>query len=436
MALKPYLALRRLRKNLRLPGPALEEIQRARLRRLLDHAYRNVVYYRELFDAAGVAPEEIRGVEELGRIPPTSKLNLQAQPQERIIARGLDPQRLKEDVTSGSTGIPLHVYFTEEDYLIRSLTFIRTFMESGYRLWDRQALVCDTRFISSRRYWFQGLGLFRKTYIPVQLDLDEQIALLRSSRPDYIHGYARSLGEIARRMVEKDVRDVSPKMVCTGAEMVGAGTREVINRAFGVEMVDTYATIESGLIAWECVAHRGYHINIDNVVLEFVDDGGPVPPGRPGRVLVTNLHSYAMPIIRYELGDLCIPGEGRCSCGSWLPLMSVVEGRADDMVRTPGGRTVSPNSITNAMEAVVGVRQFRVVQERENRLAVLLVPGEGFSDATIDDARHILAELLREKVDIDVRRVSEIPRDKSGKIRAVISNIRHGRDRGPGGSSG
>lgn len=415
--------LRRLRKNLRLRKDELEAIQRKKLLRLIKHAYENVPYYQTLFTSAGIRPIDIKGVEDLAKIPTTDKLKLQSIPIDKILAKGIDCDSCVSDVTSGSTGIPLNVYFTQEDYNIRSLIFIRTFMEFGYRLTDRQAIVCDTRFSSDKKYWFQNFGIFRKKYIPVQLNLNKQLDILMDYKPDFIHGYPLSLELIANEMLKRGIDSISPRMVITGAEIISNRTRGIINRAFSVNMADTYATIESGLISWECQIPRAYHVNIDSVVLEFLNNGKPALPGERGKTVITNLHSYAMPIIRYELGDVCVPLDGICLCGCELPLMSVVEGRIDDMIRTPSRKVISPNSITNAMEAVKGISQFRIIQEREDLLIVQVVKGRDFSSDAFAEAEKILTELLGHDTKVQCKIVDEIPRDHSGKIRTVISRI-------------
>lgn len=427
MPLESFIQLAKLRRNLSLSRDELAALQRKKLMSLLDHAYRNVTYYRRLFDSAGIRPGDISCAEDLRMLPTTGKLTLQAIPPGDILAGGEAPADGRMDVTSGSTGIPLHVCFNRRDYMIRSLIFIRTFMESGYRLTDRQAVVTDTRFVSSGKYWFQKLGIFRKKYIPVQDELDRQIAMLCDYKPDYIHGYPLSLARIGEEIIRRGMDEISPRMVCTGAELVSRKTRDTINKAFGVDMRDTYATIESGLIAWECREHRGYHINLDSVVLEFLTDDGPARPGERGRTVITNLHSYAMPVIRYELGDVCVPSDESCPCGSSLPLMSIVEGRVDDMITTPSGKLVSPNSITNAMEAVAGISRFRVVQKTMSLLSVFIVEGKGFSSETPGAVEAVLRELVGDRIKIEVRIVDDIPSDLTGKIRAVISEVSAGR---------
>jgi phenylacetate-CoA ligase len=417
----PLFLLNKLRRNLRLEREELENIQLKKLNALITHAYENVPYYRNLFTSARLVPSDIRNIDDITRIPTTSKITLQSQKKEEIVAKGIDIDTCVEDVTSGSTGIPLHVYFTEDDYLTRSLLFIRTFMATGYKLTDRQAVITDTRFVSNKKYWFQKVGIFRKEYIPVQLSMDKQIDLLKKYMPDYIHGYPQSIALVADEMLKRGIHTIKPRMVCTGAELVSKRTREVINSTFGVNMVDTYATIESGIIAWECPEYRGYHVNIDSTVLELLKNGKRALPGERGKVVITNLHSFAMPIIRYELGDICIASDYDCPCGNALPLMSIVEGRSDDMVYTPSGKMVSPNSITNALEAVDGIKQFRVIQEDKENLILQLVKGDGYQPDTPQKAQGLLNELTGERMEVRVEIANNIPRDPSGKIRAVIS---------------
>jgi phenylacetate-CoA ligase len=423
MAIHAFLLLQKLRKTLKLPKAAIEEIQRKKLKLLVNHAYENVPYYRKLFNSSGIEPADIENMEDLAKIPTTGKLQLQNLPLEEILARNVDVNRCLSDVTSGSTGIPLRVYFTPEDYLYRSLIFIRTFMETGYRLTHRQAIVCDTRFVNNRKYWFQRIGVFRKKYIPVQIDLQQQIEMLREYNPHYIHGYPRSLELIAQEMQKRGIDSLSPVMVCTGAELVSKRTKETINAAFGVRMVDTYASIETGLMAWQCEIGKGYHINSDSVVLELLQKGRPSMPEERGRVVVTNLHSYAMPIIRYELGDICSFSDNICPCGREIPLMAIIEGRIDDLIHTPSGKILSPNSITNTMEAIAGISQFRVVQEKESQLYVQLVQGKGFSEEVPQNVKRLLTELVGDGIEIEVEIVKGIAREYSGKIRAVISKM-------------
>jgi phenylacetate-CoA ligase len=417
------LCLNTFRKNTRLPKDRLDAIQCDKLRRLVQHAYENVPYYRDLLSAAGVKPDQIRNTADLGKIPTTSKLTLQSlNPGDQLVQNAMKEGTIS-DVTSGSTGIPLKVCFSREDYDIRSIIFIRSFMEMGYKLSDRQAIVCDTRFLSNHRYWFQNLGIFRKLYIPVQSSLDHQIRALREYNPDHIHGYARSLALIAEEMLRQNITDVAPSLVCTGAELVSRKTRETINRAFHVDMLDMYASIESGLIAWECAECRRYHINSDGLVVEFLRNGKPCLPGEPGMVVITNLHSYAMPIIRYEIGDIGIPSADLCSCGRALPLMEILEGRIDDMVYTPSGKVISPNSITNALEAAKGIAQFRVIQKTREQLKVLFVPdASGLENVSII-VQRLLEELVGPDMRIDIQSVESLPREYTGKIRAVICEL-------------
>ena len=421
--LKNLLLLKHLRGNLSTSRAELEEIQRKSLMRLLQHAYDNTVYYRDLFDSAGLKPADIRTVGDLAYLPTTGKLDLQSLGPDDILANGVTRDQCVEDITSGSSGIPLRVYFTRQDYVFRSLLFIRTFLATGYRLTHRQAIVSDTRFVSQKKQWFEKLGVLRKQYIPVHLALPEQITILRRFKPDYIHGYPSSLALIADAILATGVRGITPSVVCTGAELVGPNTRRLIDSAFGVALMDTYAAIETGIMAWQCKQRKGYHINIDGVVLEFLHEGRPAMGGQPGRVVVTNLHSYAMPIIRYELGDLCVPSAEFCSCGVELPLMSVVEGRIDDVIYTPSGRAVSPNSITNAMESVRGIKQFRIVQDQRDRLQVYLVKKDDQPDDVVESSLKALNSLLFGELAINTSLVKDIPREYTGKIRAVISEV-------------
>ena len=417
-----YYLIRLMRSQWLSPSE-IEAIQRKKLKALVRHAYEKVDYYRELFDSAGVRPGEINDPQDLARIPITTKKQLQAMPIERITARGIRLDECLKTKTSGSTGIPLDILIGPKDSRFRGAVFNRLFFANGYRLRDKAVAVTNL-VVKRKPHWYETLGIRRGGFVNVLHGIDEQIDHLREARPDLLRGLTGSLRVIAEAVRERGINGIRPRVILTGGEVLTEETRQVLQDVFGARVIDSYNSWEFGNIAWECGHHAGYHINADGLIVEAMKEGRRALPGEQGELLITALNGYAMPLIRYRIGDMGVLSDRRCPCGRGLPLLERVEGRTDDLIRVPDGRIVSPFVITNTLRYIPGIGQFKLTQDRSDAFEILLVRGKGFSPETVETAREELRKLLGEGVLLHIQLVDHIPPDPSEKIRAVISRVR------------
>lgn len=420
--------LYQLRKNLRLEPSRLQTMQRKRLRAIIKHAYENVPFYHRKFDKAGIKPDDIKSAADMTKIPMTTKSEIQACSLEDIVARNVDVNRCVKTMTSGSTGLPLTVISDERAEDFSTALWARAFLENGLRLRDRMAIIRDPHYSPKDRGWFERLAraiILRRKYISVFDDVKRQLELLEDFTPDVIKGYASSLAILADFCRKKASR-VKPRLVFTGAELLDKGYRKLISSAFGCEVLDYYGCIEFGLLMWECREHVGYHMNIDSVVIDFVKNGEAVAPGERGEIICTTLVNYAMPLIRYRLGDAGIPAEEQCSCDRSLPLLKMLEGRTDDFLTALDGGIISPSGFSPyPFENLEGVRQFRVIQERRDKLTIQLVAREGFLNdkQVFEKARRKIEKVFGEGMQVDFQLLEKIDRDSSGKLRKIISHV-------------
>jgi len=241
---------------------------------------------------------------------------------------------------------------------------------------------------------------------------------LVSFRPDVVKGYPSFLLLLARE-IEKRGNLFHPRCIWSNGELLDARSRERINLVFETETFDGYGCIEAGYIAWECTEHAGYHINIDSVVTEFVKDGQYVDHEEPGEVIVTPLWNYAMPLIRYRVGDIASPSKELCPCGRGLPLMNMIEGRFDDCIVLPSGRIVSPLVMADYFENIEGIAEYRIIQERKDNLIIQIVPKEEYEDDMFLLLRNRFAEKLGAHIKLNIEIIDHIP--TSGKLRRIVS---------------
>jgi len=236
-------------------------------------------------------------------------------------------------------------------------------------------------------------------------------------------GYPSSIKLLGLALQEQDIKEISPRSIFTFAELLDTGTRNSINSVFGVDMIDHYGSLEGGWMAWECKEHSGYHQNIDSLVIEFIKDNESVTAGERGEIVITNLQLYGMPFIRYKLGDVGVPKEEKCPCGRGLPLMDMIEGRANDFVRVASGRIFSPIAVFDLVDSFGMISHFRIIQEKEDRFTIELVKGKDFSVDSISQIEARFKEVLGEDIQIETKIVDEIMRGESGKLQSVVSRV-------------
>lgn len=417
--LKTYYTLSR---NLRKPLEVLQSRQFRALCKLVGHAYRNVPFYRRFYEEAGFSPEQLRKPEDIERIPKTRKLLFQQANESELIADNLNQQQLVGKRTSGSTGSPLNVYYTPEDRIYRTILHLRILLHNGMSLRDRMAHISDSRHSADWRYGFQKLGFLSKNFVCAADPAERQLADLERIHPDVIYSYASSLVLLAQEVARRGKNSIHPKLVFTTGELLNSTDRQLVNEVFGVQVKDIYGVVEMGDVAWQCPALSGYHLNIDSFFAEIETDSGSALPGEAGRLILTNLHSMAMPFIRYEVGDVVTTIQPEaCACGCTFPRIGVVQGRADDGLFTADGRRISP--LIFVVASIPGVQQYRMIQKALDFLWIEIVPGAGFTLETLSQVADHVREVMGGGMRVEVRQISEIPKDPSGKMRRVVSEI-------------
>lgn len=414
------MALWSLLRNERRPLDALERERDAALRRLVARACENVRFYRRLFDQAGVKPADIRTARDLAKLPVIDKRILRAQPIEDLLRAGERVERLTRLSTSGSSGAPFDVYLDDRASTLRKAQSLRPYLTNGRRLRDRALLL--TGHPEREPKWFERLGVLREQRLDCNLPLDQQLAAINASRPEVIQGYPSALAALAGFACEERRALHRPRLLFTDSELLTAQDRQSIEDAMGVRAIDVYGTWETGNIAHECERREGHHVAIDCVVLEILaGDGNPARAGEEGRLVCTMLDNDAMPLIRYDLGDIAAWSAAPCACGRSFPLLQVIAGRANDQLRLADGQAVSPEGLLARFGAMSAwIREYQIVQDAPERFRMIVVPGAQFDDVARGRIRAIF-EAWRPSVEVTIETVDSIPREASGKRRTFRS---------------
>jgi phenylacetate-CoA ligase len=416
-----------LRRNLHSSPSELREMQTKKLRAIIEHAYRNVPFYRRKFDDARVKPHDIKTIKDLTKIPISTKSEIQSASLSEVVAENMDLSKCVKRTTSGSTGTPLTVVVDSRAANFEDAVWTRTYLENGLTFQDKMAVLHDprSRRVSRSVDLVQHFGIMRRKYISIFDDVGQQSRLIEEYRPQSIKGYASSLAILADYGKQKSAH-IHPRLIFSGAELLDKQTRKFISSAFEAEVFDNYACHEFSLMAWECREHMGYHTNVDSVIIEFLDDGQAVSPGEHGEIVCTGLANRAMPLIRYRLGDVGIPEQEQCSCGRPLPLLKIIEGRTDDFLVTLDDKLISPLIFfPYPFKDFEGIKQFRVIQEKRDRLIIQLVLEEGYRSGSeiFEKARIEISRLFGAAMQVEFQTLDKIEKDPSGKLRKIISHV-------------
>ncbi len=418
-----YLAFISLLLNQRKTQAGLRKLQEIKLKRLLNHAYENVPFYRNRYQKAGISPDDLAGLEDMDRLPLTFKQDLRVGPLEQTLAQGTDPDTCKTFSTSGTTGIPLKTYFSPYDSTLKNLGWIRAFWTSGLKPWQRSAVFIGKQQPNTIRSWYEYLGLWRRREISTWTETSAWIADLQGWKPHALQGYVMTLKILADEIKIGGHKGVNPKYIFHSSAILDQGSRMELEDTFGSEVIDIYGSDEAGCIAWECKQCQGYHLNMDTMIVEILKDDRPAQPGESGEVVITNLHSYAMPFIRYFQGDIVTLSEKEPVCGCTFPLIERIEGRTDDFITLADGRMISPHPVYHSIDPVPGILKWRLTQEDLQHLRLEIEPAPDFLPTTEDTIRKNFQTLFKAPFELEIVHRDRISIQPAQKFRAVCSKV-------------
>jgi phenylacetate-CoA ligase len=411
----------------RLPGDELTAYQHKLVVPLLEHARAHVPFYKDRLSAAFAS-----GPPDLSRwneIPVLTRLEAQSA-VEALTSRWLPPHcgAVLNEETSGSTGIPFR-HLRNELLSIANVALT----DRMFRWWRLDGNKTMASFTSRRKQhapppdgvtikgWRAG---FRGTHYMIDMwaDTDIQIDWLVARKPNYLTAYSSTLLALAERSRQRGI-ELTFESIVSNATALSDEIRSVCETTFGARPHDHYGAQEVGSIAADCPICGQYHINAESVLLEILrGDGAPCAPGETGRVIVTSLYNYAMPFIRYEIGDYAVRGARNVKCQIKLPALSRILGRYRNTFTLPDGRIVYPYVEIGRFRDYISFSQVQIVQTDYDAIEVRYVP---LQQRVADEAglQAYLRDAIHPQVTVKAIAVDAIPRSASGKFEDFISLV-------------
>ena len=396
---------------------AIKAFQQVRLGKLIQHAYYTTPYYRELLKT---------DTPDITQIPPLEKRNIREDLERLCSERFTREQRIK-NATGGSTGTPLTFYQDRNYWNQRNLSVYYFDRWAGWDLGEPQLIIWGAPAdLKGDERWKQRLNTFWRNQYWLNgfhlTDKEMQIAFERMNKchPHTILAYPSSLYQFATFLYENGLTPRRQlKGIISSAEMLHPHYRALAEDVFETKVYNRYGGREVGLIAMECAEGR-MHINCRDIYLEI---DSPNPYTQPGEILITQLNNYAMPFIRYRIGDIGILSDEMCPCGNQLPVLADLLGRTTATFRTRTGALVHGGYFTQQFYGIDGVSQFQIIQESLKHCVLKLVINERWTETARRYLVQSIQRVLGGDVVVTVEFVEEIPLPTSGKREFTISKV-------------
>ena len=427
--LRAFYYLRSLNRQAYWNPEKLEEHQAERLKRVVRYAYNNVSFYHKRYKDLGIDPYAIKDKEDLNKLPIIRKSEIRKNLAE-MLSKDLDVNSLKMVSTSGSTGEPLFLYLSTPEIEFRKAKHLRANISCGQKPRDRWVTLTGPQHFGKTTRLQRLIGMYVPRAISVFDDLSTQISTLENLQPAVLDGYSSSLLLLAKEVEKQGIMNIKPRFIIGGAELIDSASRKYVEKVFGVPFFDQYSSVELERMAWQCHERKGYHMDADALILQFLDKNGEeVSSGESGEIVCTSLFNYAMPLIRYAIGDVGTSSDEICNCGRTLPLMQMVEGRKDSLLFLPNGRILTPRAFTLALHEFKfyeNIEKFRVVQKKLDFFEFIIKLKNNTIKESIMKSElilHLKKIFMFDNLSFEIKFVEDIALDKSGKLMAVVSEL-------------
>ena len=415
--------------RLTLTKSQLEEYQFIQLKCLLKHAFDNTDFYPRVWAAVGInSPDDIQSLSDFQKLPVVTKDDIRNYYRE-FPAKNYTNNIKKS--TGGSTGQPFNFELDLESNTRREAVMWRGYGWLGAGLGQKTLYLWGADLGQPSRFKTIKNALYHGFYNRKMLNSFE---MNEQNKPEYIQeinrykptafvSYVNPLYELASYILDNNISVFQPKTILTGAEPLHQHQRELIEKAFNCPVYDTFGCREFMLMAAECQTQKSLHINIDHLVVETVDDDYAPVNNESGNLLITDLHNYGFPLIRYVNGDRATLIDTPCQCGNPLPIMQSVDGRKLDIIKTATGGSIPGELFPHLFKEFKGITKFQIKQSVIEAIDISIVTNAKFTDKDMLDIEDEVNKYSHGSLILNFHKVEEIPLTAAGKHRVTICEL-------------
>ncbi len=402
----------------------LKKIQLKKLQKLIRYSKKHIPYYRDLMEKVSFKSKLKHTLKEIQTLPIMSKRDLH-QNFNNLLSKQINPSLCLRKHTSGSTGEPTTMLYDHHYQRLNHSLSIRQYLAIGIRPYHKHVTIVDDLYIPNLDTFLKRLYYSPVNQISVFEDPSVIAQKLHHLQPEVLHGPPSVLEATAHYAKENRITDIKPKLILCSNEVLDPEARKIIEDVFQAKIFEWYGSVEIPHVAWECKYHNGLHIEMDNVILEIINDGKNCAPLEIGQIIITALNNKVLPLLRYNTGDLGTYSDEACPCGRKSILLKRIYGRAFDLIHLPNGNTTHPWIITDALKPNPAIRQFQIIQEKEDFFVIKIVENKTCSDSLDKFAiKNTCQNILGKDISFKIHSVSKINRGTDRKYRTVISKVK------------
>jgi phenylacetate-CoA ligase len=402
-----------------------EQIQLSLLQSLVRHCYQTVPYYHKLMDELEIKPGDIKKPEDLSFFPLLTKKDV-LEAGEQLVSTKYPKWFVRTAYTGGTTGTPLPL--RRDLFSIgREHAFVRRQWDwAGIGLNDRCAylsgrVIIKPDKINGRLYAYDPFmkELILSTYHLSPDKAREYAEVMKLYKVKAIAGYPSAISLLAKSCLDAGI-DLKLQAALTSSETLTPSMRKTIEEAFGCGVYDFYGSAERSCYIFTC--EQGcYHLIPEYGLTELI----PLDNSNASRckVVSTGFWNFAMPLIRYELGDVIVKSGKKCSCKRCMPVIESIEGRQADVIKTASNRHFGAAILTHLLYGTGNIVESQIIQDTIDHIDIEYVPGTNFSKDDLDALKRLIAQHLPSELKVDLKKVGAVARTSSGKIRPVVSKI-------------
>tara|TARA_R110000772_G_scaffold34729_1_gene84161 strand:- start:1967 stop:3277 length:1311 start_codon:yes stop_codon:yes gene_type:complete len=407
----------------------LQSYQFQQLKALLHHAYDNTSFYNKLWTDAGITSiDDIQTLADFEKLPVVTKGDIRDNYQAFISTKHTN--NIKKS-TGGSTGQPFHFELDLESNTRREAVMWRGYGWLGAGLGQKTLYLWGADLGQPSRFKNIKNALYHAFYNRKMLNsfkmnksnMVDYITAINNYKPIAFVSYVNPLYELSRYIIENKIKVYQPKTMLTGAEPLHDFQRKTIEQAFNCSVYDTFGCREFMLISAECHEQKNLHINCDHLVVETVNDRHEPVSNESGDLVITDLHNFGFPLIRYVNGDRATLMAASCSCGNPLPIMQSVDGRKLDIIKTPEGGSIPGELFPHLFKEYKGVIKFQIKQKTVNTVDIYIVTNELFSTEDKQSIADEINKYSNNSLLLNFHLVDDIPLTAAGKHRVTICEV-------------
>ena len=398
----------------------INRLQIEELKKTLVACYSTIDYYRELFWQRDFDPFNFCDISELSKLPILTKKEILASPQSFFSSAEIS--RAVKLHTSGTTGNPMTAYTSHKQWVVEQAAIWRHWWWAGYKFRDRMAIFRSYSpksdepiyYLDRARNW-----LYISPYHLDQKSVEDTLSLLQKWSPKFLRGYPSSLFLVAKVAISSSIELPSIKGILTASEVLSDEHRVTIESAFKAKIFDHYGQAEISAMAHECEEHQGLHFLEDYAHVEFLD----IDDSFEKKLIATNLHNSAMPLLRYDTGDRVVVHKEQCGCGRAFKMVRRISGRADQLLVHKTGYFIPSVNLYTFFSKISEVVRFQVIQNSQDELEVCV---QLLKDADANSTEKIIKRELEEKFGsrIYVHVNTQFLLSGEGKCNPIVQRIR------------